>query len=119
MEKARFIGGVGEFDLWIMQERNVLIVQGEGYDQFMSFFPSGALIDVIEGHLNNDTNPGFPRGGVGELTNGERIYWGDRKLKFDKVAVARFVAVFAPNMFTDEERNKALGFDLTLDGEIR
>jgi hypothetical protein len=111
---AAFLGGCGEADLWLLP-RGTLICRYEDYRSgCVSYWPASAIHRHITGGVFD--HPNVPI----KLEKGRFYRWfGAESLVavHDAIGIARYLAVFAPYLFTDGERADLLGLTLTKHGE--
>lgn len=123
-EPAIFVGGTGETDIWVVPETNVLICQYENDDVYVSYFPIAAVLDHAKGLFTLDTATPL-RGDVRNAKScGLRTAWqGFATAYYDKAHkpadIARYLAMFYPDAFSEAEREEALGIPLTEQGELK
>jgi len=113
-EVAVFLGGCGDADLWLLPT-GTIICQYEDYDaDYVSYWPASAIHRHITGRSMDNTT--FPL----EFEKGKFYRWfGAASIVavHDEISIARYLAVFAPYLFTDGERADLLGLTLTKQGE--
>jgi hypothetical protein len=116
------IGGTTEADIWLsvvtdgyVRGKNlpVLICQYEGTDNYVSYYPPGAILEHVKGTLMDIPQSGFLNRCITKWPEGTRTYWKSGEMEHNALEIARYVAVFAPYVFTEDERNEALGMSLT------
>lgn len=104
-----FVGGCGPADLWI-SKKNVLICQYEDFtDGYVSYYPTNAIYRVAMGLPMDEHEPG-------NLPDGKFITWNggtEAEAGHDALSIARYLAVFVPDAFSEAERNHLLGHGLT------
>lgn len=106
-----FIGGCGEADLWLTYD-GVLLCQYEDFD--VGYWPASAIHRYITGGVMDE--PNFPL----KVEKGMFFRWfgvASIEAVHDAIGIARYLAVFAPYLFTDGERADLLGLTLTKQGE--
>lgn len=105
------IGGCGEADLWLTYD-GVLLCQYEDFD--VGYWPASAIHRYITGGVMDE--PNFPL----KVEKGMFFRWfgvASIEAVHDAIGIARYLAVFAPYLFTDGERADLLGLTLTKQGE--
>lgn len=109
VEDGVFVGGCGPADLWITG-KNVLICQYENFDEgYVSYYPANAIYRAAMGLPMDEHTPG-------NLPEGKFITWNgstEAEAEHDALSIARYLAVFVPDTFSEAERNHLLGHDLT------
>lgn len=102
---ARFLGGCGPADLWLVEKNNVLICQYEDFpDGYVSYYPPSALYHHVMGIPLDDHEPGH-------LRKSSHVRWfgnAATEAEHDAQGIARYLAVFAPDLFTEEQRRDLL-----------
>lgn len=111
---TRFIGGTAHADLWLVESTNVLICQYEDPDDYVSYIPASTVLYHARGPMDRK----FADIDVTQMPPGARDFWGNyERLMEDGVhkpaEIARYLAVFYPDIFTEDEREEALGITLT------
>lgn len=119
--QADFVGCCGCADLWVVPNMDVLICQYEDPDEYVSYHPASAVLDHAKGVLTYENTPRL--GGV-SVTDPQNV---DKRLLWIGMTssvighypkdIARYLAVFTPGIFTEDEREEALGLTLTEQGE--
>lgn len=108
-----FAGGTELADLWIVQKTNVLICQYEDDDEYVSYFPISAVLDHAKGRMDHESCNG--KGMI--VQEMERLglssIWGIDLPQHKPEDIARYLAVFYPDAFTEAQRQEALGITLT------
>lgn len=116
---ADYIGGVGDVDLWVNTKINVLICQYEDEDEYVSYYPASAVIDHAKGVLTYENTPKLEGVSVSHPDNAnKRLLWHGKDTSVDghlPKDIARYVALFYPDAFSEAEREEALGLTLTQD----
>jgi hypothetical protein len=111
---AVLIGGCGPADLWLI-DTGVLVCQYEDNDDdYVSYWPASAIHRHVTGRAMDDTT--FPI----NFVKGRFYRWfGAASIQavHDEISIARYLAVFAPYLFTEGERADLLGSNLTKQGE--
>lgn len=114
---TEFVGMVGEADLWIIQRLDVLICQYRHDDEYVSYYPTSAVIDHAKGRLTYENSPNLGGLSIEDPSNINKrlMWWGDDAMlaMHDQEMIARYLAIFVPYVFSDAERNEVLGMNLT------
>jgi hypothetical protein len=114
---ADFVGGVGEADLWIIRSADVLICQYRHDDMYVSYRPASTVVDHAKGVLDYATTPTLEGLSIDDPSNINKrlLWWGDDSIQteHDQEKIARYLAIFYPDAFTEAERNEVLGKTLT------
>jgi hypothetical protein len=120
---ADYVGGVGDVDLWVSARSNVLICQYEDEDEYVSYYPVSAVLDHAKGVLTYENTPNLEGKFVGDPTNAnKRLLWHGKDTSVvghQPKEIARYLAVFYPDAFSQAEREEALGLDLAEQGEMK
>jgi len=103
-DTATFIGGTGEADLWLTSKHNVLICQYDGSANYVSYHPPSAIYDATRG----ESLPSH-----GDHCNLRWCGSASAEDMHDVKSIARYLALFKPSIFSDEERQTLLGDALT------
>lgn len=124
---THFIGGTEHADLWLVESTNVLVCQYEYPYDYVSYIPASTVLHHARGPMvrkfaDMDVTQMPPLADV--LGAGARDFWGNyERLMEDGVhkpaEIARYLAVFYPDIFTEDEREEALGITLTEQGELK
>lgn len=120
--ESTFIGGTADVDLWLCQilkgqkrrkDCYILICQYSDQHKYVSYYPPGAVLDHAKGTV--DHLQGLKWGGacVTTLPPTARVYWDSMNPDHNAPLVAKYLATFYPSIFTEDERNEALGLTLT------
>ena len=117
--RADYIGGIGDVDLWVARNTNVLICQYEHDETYVSYYPVGAVLDHAKGTLTYLNAEGL-RGEcvTHEFNVHKRTLWFGsmpEPMQHRPRDIARYLALFAPDTLTEAEREEALGMALTAD----
>lgn len=114
---ADYVGGVGDVDLWVNPRISVLVCQYEDDDEYVSYYPASAVLDHAKGVLTYENTPNLGGGSVVDPTNvKKRLLWYGKNTSVvghKPKEIARYLAVFYPDIFTEDEREEALGITLT------
>ena len=111
-DSAVFLGGTEKVDLWLTERLGVLVCQYEDPSDYVSYYPARAIYARIKGHKNDND-------GNSPLLNyppEARVWWTgseEPEDNHDPMGIARYLAMFAPDIFTEEERADLLGHRLT------
>jgi len=111
-DSAVFLGGTEKADLWLTEKMGVLVCQYEGPSDYVSYYPARAIYARIKGRKNDND-------GNSPLLNyppEARVWWTgseEPEDNHDPMGIARYLAMFAPDIFTEEERADLLGHRLT------
>lgn len=102
---ACFLGGCGPADLRLVEKNNVLICQYEDFSGgYVSYYPPSALYRHAMGIPLDEHEPGH-------LRSGSHVRWFGNDAtdaEHDAQGIARYLAVFAPDLFTEEQRRDLL-----------
>jgi len=110
-DAAVFLGGTDKADLWLTERMGVLICQYEHRDDYVSYYPARAIYARVKGRKNDNDGAS-----IHEQPPEARIWWTgseESEDNHDPAGIARYLAVFAPDIFTEEERADLLGHRLT------
>jgi hypothetical protein len=115
-----FLGGTGEADLWLTEgPRAILFCQYEDFDDYVAYQPARAIYARIKGlaeRSEKDTLNTF------KSHPPEACVWStgsaESEDNHDPIGIARYLAVFAPYIFTEEERADLLGGQTNPQGEM-
>lgn len=111
---ADYVGGVGDVDLWVDTKNNVLICQYEDDDEYVSYYPVSAVLDHAKGVLTYENTLGLEGKSVADPANVMLWYGkGTSVLGHKPKDIARYLAIFYPDAFSEAEREEALGTSLT------
>jgi hypothetical protein len=113
-EVAVLIGGCGEADLWLLDSGVLVCKYGDDNDDYVSYWPASAIHrHVTGGAMDEDI---FRL----KFEEGRFYRWfgvASIEAVHDEIGIARYLAVFAPYLFTEGERADLLGLTLTKQGE--
>jgi hypothetical protein len=112
---GEYLGHVKGMDLWLTNTR-VLICQYEDEDIYRSYHPPGAIIHYAKGGEQNEKVLDWDIKTKNNRQCLDPTWWGvnDDAHSFDTAKyIARYLAMFTSDVFTDEEKQEALGFTLT------
>lgn len=122
-DHADFVGGIGDVDLWVNSKFSVLICQYEDDDEYVSYYPASAVLDHAKGVLTYENTPNLAGRAVSDPINvDKRLLWHGTEASIighRPKEIAAYLAIFAPYIFTEDERETALGFDLATQGELK
>ena len=116
------LGGTAEADIWLCIVTDgevrgvslpVLICQYEDTNDYVSYYPPGAILEHIKGTVKDAHQSGFLGDCITKWPEGTRTYWKSGEMEHNALEIATYVAVFAPYVFTEDERQEALGMSLT------
>lgn len=109
-EGVSFLGGCGDADLWCTSN-NVLICQYQHSDDYVSYYPPWAMLRRLQRVPRKSENIGVQ---LSDIPEGEFIYWGNTTGHGheETLEIARYVAIFAPDLFSQADRETILGFTL-------
>jgi hypothetical protein len=119
---STFIGGTNLVDLWLCEVRGgtqprddlyVLICQYEYDMEYVSYTPPSAVLDHAKGKGVNVNGTDFHGQCVTTYPPDTRVHWSSGKPPHDPIEVAKYLATFYPDIFTEDERIEALGLTLT------
>jgi len=113
-DSAVFLGGTEKADLWLTEELGVLICQYEDSNDYVSYYPARAIYARIKGRKNGNDGTSA----IIDYPPEARVWWtgsDESEDNHDPMGIARYLAVFAPDIFTEEERADLLGVALTLE----
>lgn len=117
MDSAVFLGGTEKADLWLTEKMGVLICQYEGPNDYVSYYPARAIYARIKGRKNdNDRNRTLH-----DYPQQARVWWtgsAESEDHHDPMDIARYLAVFAPDIFTETERADLLDQQTNPQGEM-
>ena len=116
-DSATYLGGTDKADLWLTERDHVLVCQYEYPGDYVSYYPARAIYARINGHKNDNTGNGFR---LDAYPPGARVWWTgseESEDRHDPMGIARYLAVFAPDIFTEEERADLLGGQTNTRGE--
>ena len=117
-----FVGGTNLADLWISKPYDgavprddlyVLICQYQDNMEYVSYTPPSAVLDHAKGAGVDVHSTEFGGHCVTTYPVGTRVYWSSGDPPHDPVEIAKYLATFYPDIFTEDERNEALGLTLT------
>ena len=120
---ADYVGGVGDVDLWVNPRIRVLVCQYEGDDEYVSYYPVSAVLDHAKGVLTYENTLSLEGTSVADPTNvSKRLLWYGEDTSIighQPKEIARYLALFYPDAFSEAERKEALGLTLTEQGELK
>ena len=120
---AEYVGGVGDADLWFVRGNDVLICQYEDEDTYVSYHPASVVIEHALGVIDYENTPSLDGHSIKHPENVKKhLLWHGKDVSMEvhqPEMVARYLAIFAPYVFSEAERIKALGQDLTKQGEMK
>lgn len=113
-----FIGGTGLADLWVVPKTNVLICQYEDPDDYVSYHPVSAVLADAKGELDGD-NDKYAGVDITQMPEDASIKWGAYQSLTEEgthkpADIARYLAVFYPDAFTEAQRAEVLGTTLAV-----
>lgn len=114
-----FIGGTGLADLWVVPKTNVLICQYEHEDDYVSYHPISAVWADAKGEVYGDNDK---YAGMDVRDIDANIKWGNWEHMGEEgthkpADIARYLAVFYPDAFTEAQRAEVLGTTLAETGK--
>ena len=112
-DSAVYLGGAGGADLWFTSKHDVLICQYEtSTTAYVSYYPAWAVYNDVTGlPLQGAYAPAHPDDEpVARRWEGSDIGPEDAHKPEE---IARYLAIFAPYIFTETQRAKLLGLGLT------
>jgi len=116
------VGGTTEAGIWLsvvtdgyVRGKNlpVLICQYEHTSDYVSYYPPSAILEHVKGTLRNSKEMDVQGTCITKWPEGTRTYWKSGEMEHNALEIATYVAVFAPYVFTEDERQEALGMSLT------
>lgn len=114
---AVFLGGTEKADLWLTEKLGVLICQYEHRYDYVSYYPARAIYARVKGHENDNDG----RSPLQNYPPEARVWWRGSEESEDNhnpMFIARYLAVFAPDIFTETERADLLGGQTNPQGEM-
>ena len=118
-DSAVFLGGTEKADLWLTERLGVLVCQYEYASDYVSYYPARAIYARAKGHKNDNTGVGS---NLHSYPPEARVWWRgseESEDNHDPMGIARYLAVFAPDIFTEEERADLLGGQTNPQGEMK
>ena len=118
-DSAVFLGGTGNADLWLTERMGVLICQYEDSNDYVSYYPARAIYARVKGHENANDGKGSV---LHDYPPDACLWWKgseESEDNHDPMGIARYLAVFAPDIFTEEERADLLGGQTNPRGEMK
>ena len=120
--ESTFIGGTADVDLWMCKilrgevrrdDCYVLICQYDDEHKDVSYYPPSTVLDHAKGSVDHLQGTKWGGGCVTSLPPTARVYWDSMNPDHNATLVAKYLATFYPDIFTEDERNEALGLPLT------
>lgn len=102
-DSATYLGGTEKADLWLTARMGVLVCQYEDSHDYVSYYPARAIYARIKGRKND--NDGYTP--LLSYPPEARVWWtgsGESEDHHNPMHIARYLAVFAPDIFTETER---------------
>jgi hypothetical protein len=121
---ATLLGGTNTVDIWLSiatdgvvpgKHLPVLICQYEDNNDYVSYHPPGAILDHVKGTLQDSKEMDVQGTCISTWPEGTRTYWHSGEMEHNALEIARYLAVFAPDVFSDAEREEVLGMTLTME----
>lgn len=120
-DTATFIGGCGPADLWLIvkqeegkPDRTILVCQYKDADAYVSYQPLRTIYRAVFDLPLDEHTPGMFKPNTFVRWHG----LNKTMRHHDAISIARYLAMFTPDFFTEEERRHLLGADLTPQGEL-
>jgi len=117
-DSAVFLGGTEKADLWLTERMGVLICQYEDPSDYVSYYPARAIYARVKGRENDNDGKGSV---LHDYPPEARVWWtgsAESEDHHNPMFIARYLAVFAPDIFTETERADLLGGQTNPQGEM-
>ena len=89
----------------------------------MSYYPASPVLDHAKGVLTYENTPNLEGKSVTDPTSvNKRLLWYGKNtsvIGHKPKEIARYLAIFYPDAFSQAEREEALGLDLAEQGEMK